>query len=85
MVLAYLLQAFLFSYIFIKGYENKGLMEGLRYGLVIAFAFGVSSSLIQYVVQPWPGSLIVSWITGYLVEMAAAGVILAAIYKPANA
>jgi hypothetical protein len=75
----------LFSYIFVKGYENKGLMEGVRYGLVIALAFGVSSSLIQYVVMQWPGSVIVTWIAGYLIEMAIAGVILAALYKPASA
>jgi hypothetical protein len=85
MVFAYLLRACLFSYIFIKGYENKGIMEGVRYGLVIALAFGVSSSLIQYVVQPWPGNLILAWIVGYLVEMIIAGVILAAIYKPKTA
>ena len=37
-----LLQGFILTYIFISGLENKGLMEGVRFGLMIAlFMFGV--------------------------------------------
>jgi hypothetical protein len=27
----------LFTYIFIKGYEGKGILEGIRYGIIIGF------------------------------------------------
>ncbi len=37
-----LVQGFLLTYIFIKGLENKGLMEGLRFGFLVGlFVFGI--------------------------------------------
>ena len=82
MLLGFLILAFGFSFIYTKGYEGKGLVEGLRYGLYVGFAFSVSSSLIFYAVFPFPASWIIGWIIGDLVIMIIAGLILAAIYKP---
>ncbi|MEE8294785.1 MAG: hypothetical protein V3R64_03660 [Sphingomonadales bacterium] len=37
-----LVQGFMLTYIFIKGLENKGLMEGLRFGFFVGlFVFGI--------------------------------------------
>ncbi|MEW5796994.1 MAG: hypothetical protein AB1772_11620 [Candidatus Zixiibacteriota bacterium] len=82
MILGYLVMAFGFCFIFIKGYENKGIAEGFRYGLYIAVAFAWPTSLVEYAVYPFPGSWIVGWIIGYPIMMIIAGMIFAAIYKP---
>ena len=73
--------ALLFVYIFIKGYENKGLWEGARYGLVIGLFMGVPASLGQYMVYPLPFSLVSQWFIYGLVESILAGVAAAAIYR----
>lgn len=83
--LGYLIFAFGFCFVFTKGYENKGIGEGIRYGLYIAIAFVVSSSLIGYAVCAIPLKLIVAWIIGYPIIMILAGIIIAAIYRPRRA
>ncbi len=80
-LMAQILGSVIFCYIFLKGYENKGIGEGLRYGLLIAILF-VPHHLIMYAVQPFPGDLILKWIAGDFVEGALAGMILAAVYRP---
>jgi hypothetical protein len=69
MILGFLILAFGFCYVFIKGYEKKGPMEGLRYGLYVAFAFSVSTILINYSVFPYPASWVMAWILGNIVIM----------------
>ncbi len=39
MILMGLIFSFLFTFIFAKGYEGKGVMEGVRYGIIIGFFF----------------------------------------------
>lgn len=77
--------AFMFCYIFVKGYENKGCMEGVRYGLWIGIGFTIGPSLINYAVHPIPSKLVLAWAVGMPLEMILAGVIFAAIYKPQQA
>ena len=79
---AYLLLGFIFTYVFVRGYENKGLGEGLRFGLIMGALIGAPASLIRYTVEPWPGDLVVTWIIGYLIEYMIGGVLIATIYKP---
>ncbi|MEE8513733.1 MAG: hypothetical protein V3S73_03305 [Gammaproteobacteria bacterium] len=74
--------AVLFCLIFVKGYENKGLGEGIRYGLLIGLLF-IGPNLIIYAVQPLPAILVVAWSIGGLIEMIIAGLIAAALYRPA--
>ena len=82
-LLGELILAFGFCYIFIKGFENRGLAEGVRYGLLFGLTFGVSTTLINYAVHPIPGGMAAALIVGYAVEMGILGTIAAAIYKPA--
>lgn len=84
LMLGQLIFTIMFCYIFLKGYENKGLMEGVRYGILIGLLF-IGPNLIFYAVQPLPVNLVVYWCIGGLVETIIAGVILASIYKPATA
>lgn len=80
-----LIMAFFFCLIFTKGYENKGIMEGVRYGLLISIGFGLAGFLIQYAVYPYPFSTIIWWTVGTIVEMVIAGILIAIIYKPKTA
>ncbi|HCU25762.1 MAG TPA: hypothetical protein DF383_12160 [Deltaproteobacteria bacterium] len=81
MALAQALFALIFCYIFTKGYQNRGIPEGLRYGFLIALLF-IPANLIFYVVQPLPRALIIAWCIGGSVEIILAGGILAALYRP---
>ena len=69
---------------FTKGYEDKGLAEGLRYGVFIGLLVFVGRNLIVYAVQPVPAKLVIAWICGGIVELAIAGIIVAAIYRPTS-
>jgi hypothetical protein len=82
MILGFLVLAFGFCYVFVKGYENKGIGEGIRYGLYVAFAFSISTTLINYSVFPWPATWAIAWIIGNVIIMALAGAIFATIYRP---
>ena len=73
--------AFLFGYVFTKGYENKGVGEGARYGLLIGLILA-PANMVMYAVQPLPVALVAAWCVGGVLELAAAGMILAAIYRP---
>jgi len=83
MLFAQLLLAFIFTWIFTKGYENKGIPEGFRYGFMVSLLF-VPSILINYTVIPYPPNLILLWVIGTFVELSLAGGIIAGIYKSNN-
>jgi hypothetical protein len=76
------LVAFLFTYIFIKGREGKGLAEGVRYGIVIWLFVFVPMMHGYYVMLPIPYIMIFRWLLFSLLEVLIAGIIVAAIYKP---
>lgn len=83
MLLGQFMFPFVFSYIFLKGYENKGMGEGIRYGALIWLLF-VPSNLIYYAVMPLPFELVLLWLLGSIIEMVLAGAILATIYRPSK-
>lgn len=72
---------FILARIFLKGYENKGLAEGARFGLLIGLLF-VPGNLIFYAVQPLPLNLVLYWSVGGIIEMTGCGLILAALFRP---
>ena len=80
MLLGQLLFAVMFCFIFTKGYQQKGLAEGARYGFYMAL-FISTTTLVMYAVTPYPGTLVTAWIIGGIVELVLAGMILAAIYR----
>jgi len=77
--------SFFFVYIFAKGYEGRGIMEGVRYGLIIWAFFSIPSVYGQYMAYPLPYSLVWKWLIADLVTMVVLGVIVALLYKPAEA
>ncbi len=71
---------FLFCYIFTKGYESKGVMEGVRYGALM----GVFLALVnvdQHVVYPLPANVAAIWFVTVVVSLTISGAVFAAIYK----
>lgn len=83
MMLASLALSFLFVYIFTRGYEGKGVLEGVRYGLLIGLLMMGIGAVNQYVVYPVPFMLVVKWFIFGMIEFAIAGVVAAFIYRPA--
>jgi len=80
MLAGQILTAKMFVMIFAKGYEGKGPIEGVRFGL-LAGLFSVSHCFIQYAVTPIPRSLFLVWVATGLIQMILSGIIAALIYR----
>jgi hypothetical protein len=81
LVLGQLVFAFVFALIYASGFASGGVGSGVKLGVLLAF-LGIGEHLIVYAVQPFPGSLLVYWSIGAIIEMIIAGAIVGAIYKP---
>lgn len=75
-----LIGAFFFVLVFSKGYEGKGIPEGVRYGLYIGIWMGVGMAYGTYAMIAIPYSLAVSWFISSIVMYVIAGIIAAMIY-----
>jgi hypothetical protein len=77
-----LVWAFLFVYIFAKGYEGRGIMEGVRFGLIIGVFYSLPMSLGNYVTVPIPFNLALNWFIFGMIEITILGILAALLYKP---
>ena len=85
MILTDLIWVYFFTFFFVKGYENKGIMEGVRYGVYMGIFVSLVFSYQNYVVLPIPYLLALQWfIYGFVISVIL-GVIAALIYSPAAA
>lgn len=73
--------AFAFAFVFTKGYEAKGPLEGVRYGFYMFLVFVPWQVLTACAAMPVPRHLCVSWLGVGLVEFLLCGLVLASIYK----
>lgn len=80
MVFGQILFALMFVLIFTYGYQNKGMIEGVRYGALIGLLL-IPNSLISYAVQPLPEALAALWVIGGMVEMIILGAVAASVYR----
>ena len=81
MILAHVLMAGAFTWIYVRGVENKPwLGQGLRYGLAVAVLF-VPIYLIYYVVQPTPGLLAAKQIVLDTILTLVLGAVVAFLYR----
>lgn len=76
--------SFIFCWIFTKGWEDKGWMEGARYGLMIGSIFAVTM-VGWWTVLPVPMELAVAWAVALVVEMTCMGTAVAWIWRPSKA
>lgn len=70
------------GYMFIKGYEGKGCVEGFRFGIVAGVVFGFYFQLFHWLVFPGPFMASFYQMIVILVEFTLAGVVFAGMYKP---
>jgi len=76
-----LILAFMFTFIFTKGYENKGIVEGVRYGFYMGILLSVPYAYGSYASFAIPYSVALQWFIYALVEYIIAGVALALIFR----
>lgn len=79
----YLFVAFFFTLIFSKGYEGKGIIEGIRYGFYVGLLMSVPMAYGSYAAMPIPYSLALQWFLYGVVEYMIAGIVLSLIYGKA--
>ena len=72
--------AFLVAFIFSKGYEGKGIMEGLRYGLYIGVLMSIGMAYGTYAMIAIPYSLALQWFIYGVIEYTIVGVALALVF-----
>lgn len=75
--------AFFYCYIFARGYEGKGIGEGVRYGVIMGIFYALPQAYDSYVVYPIPYSLALNWFLAGVVVSIVCGIVLALLYKPA--
>lgn len=73
---------FFFCYIFVRGCEGKGIVEGVKYGLIIGLFVSLTQSYDWYVILPIPYSLALKWFLSGTATSMVMGAVFAAIYKP---
>ena len=74
---------FVFAYAYAKGYEGgAGVVEGLRFGVVVGLLLAAFSVAWNYVVLPVSGALAAAWIVDVIVEMAIYGAVVGLVYRP---
>lgn len=70
-----------FTYIFSHGYENKGILEGVRYGALMSLIVSLPTAYAQYVIYPIPYHLAMKWFLFGLVEYSIMGAVLSLIFS----
>jgi hypothetical protein len=80
-----LIFSFFFVYIFARGYEGKGIMEGVRFGLIIGCFWTIPSVYGQYMVYELPYYLVLQWLLYDFATLVILGILAALIYKPLEA
>jgi len=73
---------FMFCYIFTRGYEGKGIMEGVRFGALIGFLMAGPIAIDPHVIYPVPAEVASIWLISGIATLMIAGAVFAAIYKP---
>ena len=74
--------SFLFVYIFTRGYQGRGWLEGLRYGILIGLLMQGVGMLNQFFVYPVPAGLVAQWFIYGMINYMICGIFVALIYKP---
>ena len=72
--------SFFFAFIFSKGYEGKGIMEGVRYGLYVGVMMAVGMAYGTYAMIAIPYSLALQWFLYGILEYVIAGTALSYVF-----
>lgn len=71
-----------FVFFFVKGYENKGWMEGLRFGIYIGIFYMLVVSFQYYAMFPLEFGLVFQMFIYAFIQVLILGIVTALIYKP---
>ncbi len=77
-----LLGFFAFAYAYAKGYEGGGVLEGIRFGVLVALMLDCFVVVWQYVGMPISASLALATMIDYVVEFSIYGAIVGTVYEP---
>jgi len=80
--IAYFSLSFALGFIFIKGYENRGIMEGVRFGLLTGILMHVPRFCFEVMYYPYPKIFDVSNLVFGLIIFVILGIVFSLIYKP---
>jgi len=72
--------AFMFVFIFSKGYEGKGLMEGVRYGFYIGLMLSMGYAFGSYASFRISHQLALQWFTYAMIEYIISGIAVAKVF-----
>ncbi len=75
-----LIGSFFFVFIFSKGFENKGIAEGARYGIYTGIWLSIGKAYGTYAMIAIPYSLALQWFIYGVLEYVIAGVVIAYIF-----
>lgn len=82
-----LVGSFFFTFIFTKGYEGKGIMEGIRYGLYIGIWLSIGMAYGTYAMVAIPYGLTLEWFLLGIASNVVLGIVVSLVYgsksKPA--
>lgn len=81
-IITMLVFSFFFTFIFVKGYEQKGVMEGVRYGIYITLFYFFVTSFDQFIIYPITYCVVWYWIAAGFAQAVIMGIIAALVYKP---
>lgn len=68
------------AFIFTRNYEDGGIPEGIRFGVMIGLLLGIPF-FGMYAVMPIPIELAGAWFAGIVVEMTLVGILFSLLYK----
>ena len=77
--LVYLVQSYVLSFIFFKGYEGKGLLEGARFGVLSGVLMTSGMAFATYAMYPTPFLVGFKWFVFGMAEYFVLGCLLALI------
>jgi len=72
--------AILFCILYARSKPQGGVMDGLRYGILMGL-FASSTYYIWYAVSPYPLTLIAAWVVGETLVFVLAGAVLGFMYR----
>lgn len=72
-------------YIFTKGYENRGVAEGVRFGFWLGTLIWIGGGFATWITFPITFSLALKWFLYGVLQMMIVGIVIALIYRPKTA
>ena len=75
-----LVGAFFFVFVFSKGYEGRGMMEGIRYGIYMGIWIGIGYAYGTYAMIAIPYWMAATWFWTTILQYVMAGIITVAIF-----